>query len=120
MLSDSRIDPSRAYRLRLPSRKTIALFFYDGPISQGVAFEGLLDDGRRFADRLLSGFSDERTWPQLSHIATDGESYGHHHHYGEMALSYALHVIESEQNSQADKLWSIPRDVSTRSLGGDL
>jgi Domain of unknown function (DUF3536)/Glycosyl hydrolase family 57 len=94
-VSGDRIDPSRAYQLRLPSRKTIALFFYDGPISQGVAFEGLLSDGRRFADRLLSGFSDERTWPQLSHIATDGESYGHHHHYGEMALTYALHNIEA-------------------------
>ena len=94
-VSGDRIDPSRAYRVRLPSKKTIALFFYDGPISQGVAFEGLLSDGKRFAERLLSGFSDERTWPQLSHIATDGESYGHHHHYGEMALTYALNHIES-------------------------
>lgn len=94
-VSRDRIDPSRAYQLRLPSKKTIALFFYDGPISQGVAFEGLLSDGQRFADRLLSGFSDQRTWPQLCHIATDGESYGHHHRYGEMALTYALHSIEA-------------------------
>jgi hypothetical protein len=94
-VSGDRIDPGRAYQVRLPSKKTIAVFFYDGPISQGVAFEGLLDDGKRFADRLLSGLSDARTWPQLSHIATDGESYGHHHHYGEMALSYALHSIET-------------------------
>lgn len=94
-VSGDRIDPSRAYQMRLPSKKTIALFFYDGPISQGVAFEGLLDDGKRFADRLLGGFSDQRTWPQLCHIATDGESYGHHHHYGEMALTYALHSIET-------------------------
>jgi alpha-amylase/alpha-mannosidase (GH57 family) len=94
-VSLDRIDPSRAYQVRLPSKKTIALFFYDGPISQAVAFEGLLSDGKRFADRLLGGFSAERTWPQLSHIATDGESYGHHHHYGEMALTYALHSIEN-------------------------
>jgi len=93
-VSGDRIDPSRAYRMRLPSKKTITVFFYDGPISQAVAFERLLDDGRRFADRLLSGFSDSRTWPQLCHIATDGESYGHHHRYGEMALSYALNSIE--------------------------
>jgi alpha-amylase/alpha-mannosidase (GH57 family) len=99
-VSGDRIDPSRAYQVKLPSKKKIALFFYDGPISQGVAFEGLLDDGKRFADRLLSGFSDARTWPQLSHIATDGESYGHHHHYGEMALSYALHSIEEGQQAQ--------------------
>jgi Domain of unknown function (DUF3536)/Glycosyl hydrolase family 57 len=94
-VSGDRIDPSRAYLVRLPSKKAINVFFYDGPISQAVAFEGLLEDGKRFADRLVSGFSDGRTWSQLSHIATDGESYGHHHHYGEMALSYALHSIES-------------------------
>jgi len=99
-VSGAQIDPSRAYLVRLPSKKTIALFFYDGPISHGVAFEGLLDDGKRFADRLMSGFSDERTWPQLVHIATDGESYGHHHRYGEMALSYALHSIETSQQAE--------------------
>jgi alpha-amylase/alpha-mannosidase (GH57 family) len=96
-VSGDRIDPSRAYVVNLPSRKTINVFFYDGPISQGVAFEGLLNDGERFAGRLLSGFSDKRTWPQLVHIATDGESYGHHHRFGEMALSYALHHIESNK-----------------------
>ncbi len=96
-VSGDRIDPSRAYQVRLPSKKTIAVFFYDGPISQAVAFEGLLNDGKKFADRLLSGFSDQRTWPQLSHIATDGESYGHHHRHGEMALTYALHSIETGQ-----------------------
>lgn len=93
-VTGDRIDPSRAYLVRLPSRKTISVFFYDGPISQGVAFEGLLNDGERFADRLLTGFSDTRDWPQLAHVATDGETYGHHHHYGEMALTYALHHIE--------------------------
>jgi Domain of unknown function (DUF3536)/Glycosyl hydrolase family 57 len=96
-VTGSRVDPSRAYQVQLPSRKSINVFFYDGPISQGVAFEGLLDDGKRFADRLLSGFSDTRTWPQLVHIATDGESYGHHHHYGEMALSYALKRIDADK-----------------------
>ncbi|HTG30304.1 MAG TPA: DUF3536 domain-containing protein [Methylomirabilota bacterium] len=96
-VSGDRIDPSRAYLVNLPSKKTISVFFYDGPISQGVAFEGLLDDGKRFADRLISGFSDARDWPQLSHIATDGESYGHHHRFGEMALTYALQRIENEK-----------------------
>jgi alpha-amylase/alpha-mannosidase (GH57 family) len=96
-VTGDRVDPSRAYLAQLPSRKTINVFFYDGPISQGVAFERLLDNGQRFADRLISGFSDARQWPQLVHIATDGESYGHHHRFGEMALSYALHHIESNK-----------------------
>jgi hypothetical protein len=86
--------------VQLPSRRTINVFFYDGPISQGVAFERLLDDGKRFADRLVSGFSDTRQWPQLVNIATDGESYGHHHRFGEMALSYALHYIEENKLAQ--------------------
>jgi Domain of unknown function (DUF3536)/Glycosyl hydrolase family 57 len=86
--------------VQLPSRRTISVFFYDGPISQGVAFERLLDNGQRFADRLMSGFSDARQWPQLVHIATDGESYGHHHRFGEMALSYALHHLETNKLAQ--------------------
>ncbi len=96
-VTGARIDPARAYYAKLPSKNRISLFFYDGPISQGVAFEGLLGDGKRFADRLMSGFSDARQGPQLVHIATDGESYGHHHHFGEMALSFALDDIESNK-----------------------
>jgi alpha-amylase/alpha-mannosidase (GH57 family) len=89
------IDPTRGYLCKLPSGKHINLFFYDGPISRAVAFEGLLSNGETFANRLLSGFSNSRNWPQLMHIATDGETYGHHHRHGEMALAYALHYIES-------------------------
>jgi alpha-amylase/alpha-mannosidase (GH57 family) len=88
------VDPTRPYRVKLPSGGTIVVFFYDGPISQAVAFEGLLTSGETFAGRLMTGFDDSRTWPELVHIATDGESYGHHHRHGEMALAYALHSIE--------------------------
>jgi alpha-amylase/alpha-mannosidase (GH57 family) len=93
-VTGEKIDPRRPYKVALPSGKQIAVFFYDGRISQGVAFEGLLDDGKRFADRLRSGFGDTQDAPQLVHIATDGESYGHHHTHGEMALTYALNDIE--------------------------
>ena len=89
------IDPTRAYEQRLPSGRTLAIFFYDGPISRAVAFEGLLSSGENFAKRLTGAFSDERDWPQLVHIATDGESYGHHHRFGDMALAYALNYIET-------------------------
>ena len=94
-VSGGRIDPARAYLLRLPSGQKISLFFYDGPISGAVAFEKLLANGEHFAGRLLSAFSKNRTWPQLVHIATDGETYGHHHRFGDMALAYALRHIES-------------------------
>jgi alpha-amylase/alpha-mannosidase (GH57 family) len=97
-VSNGRIDPTMVYRLRLPSGRTINLFFYDGPISRALAFEGLLDNGETFANRLLGAFSEEtRPWPELVHIATDGETYGHHRRFGEMALAYALNYIESNQ-----------------------
>jgi alpha-amylase/alpha-mannosidase (GH57 family) len=92
-LTDTGIDPSRAYLCRLPSGRQINLFFYDGPVSQAVAFEKLLESGEKFAGRLDTAFDDARDWPQLVHIATDGETYGHHHRHGDMALSYALHHI---------------------------
>jgi alpha-amylase/alpha-mannosidase (GH57 family) len=96
-VSGDRIDPTRAYVQQLPSGKNIALFFYDGLIARAVAFEGLLTRGEQFAERLTGAFSDHRTWPQLVHIATDGESYGHHHRFGDMALAYALNHIESKK-----------------------
>jgi alpha-amylase/alpha-mannosidase (GH57 family) len=94
-VTGAKIDPTMAYRLRLPSNRTIALFFYDGPISRAVAFEGLLRSGESFVQRLMGAFSEERPWPQIVHVATDGESYGHHHRFGDMALAYALNIIES-------------------------
>jgi alpha-amylase/alpha-mannosidase (GH57 family) len=99
-VSGARIDPRVSYLARLPSGRSIALFFYDGPTSRAVAFEGLLSDGKRFADRLLSGFDLESESPQLVHIATDGESYGHHHRHGEMALSWALEHIDRDEDVQ--------------------
>jgi alpha-amylase/alpha-mannosidase (GH57 family) len=90
----ARIDPSRAYRMKLPSARSINIFFYDAPLSQAVAFEKLLASGERFAGRIVGAFDDSRNWEQLAHLATDGESYGHHHRHGEMALAYALEYIE--------------------------
>ncbi len=88
------IDPSRAYRCNLPSGRSIALFFYDGPVSRAVAFERLLTRGEGFAERLLGLFHEPRDWAEIVHIATDGETYGHHHRFGDMGLAYALHTIE--------------------------
>jgi len=96
-VSGGQIDPSMAYKVQLASRKQMAVFFYDGPVSRGIAFENLLENGEIFAHRLMSIFSDSRDWPQLAHIATDGETYGHHKPHGDMALAYALRFIEENK-----------------------
>ncbi len=93
-VSGGRVDPRKPYLCRLPSGRSIALFFYDGPISHDLAFGDVLRNGVNFAERLVAGFSGEAGRPELVHIATDGETYGHHHRFGEMALAYALHHIE--------------------------
>ncbi|MBX5495598.1 MAG: DUF3536 domain-containing protein [Bryobacteraceae bacterium] len=96
-VTGGKIDPTMAYRIKLPSHRSIDVFFYDGPISRAVAFERLLDNGERFAHRLVDSFPDCDSRPSLVHIATDGETYGHHHRHGEMALSYALQYIQSRK-----------------------
>ncbi len=97
---DGGIDPSRAYLWRGPGGRSLALFFYDGPISRAVAFEDALDRGERLVARLMAGFSEAREWAQLVHCATDGESYGHHHKFGEMALAAAIAQIEAEGRAE--------------------
>ena len=90
------LDPTMPYRCTLPSGRSIAIFFYDGPISRAVAFEHLLARGENLAHRLTGAFSGSRHHPQIVNIATDGETYGHHHRFGDMALAYALEYIEAQ------------------------
>ncbi|QMV18614.1 DUF3536 domain-containing protein [Granulicella sp. 5B5] len=92
------VDITQPYLVKLNEGRSIAVFFYDGPVSRAVAFEGILNNGEDFARRLLTGIHTDKdpSVPQLSHIATDGESYGHHHKHGEMALSYALYWTEQQ------------------------
>lgn len=92
-------DSRHPYACNLPSGRTIGLFFYDGALATAVAFEKLLFSGENFARRLLSHFDPEGDSTQLMHVATDGETYGHHHPHGDMALAYALQYIE--QNKRA-------------------
>jgi len=95
---DATVDTRHPYSVPLDQGRSIAVFFYDGPNSRAIAFEGLLNSGEDFGRRLIDGFHppgySEIEKAQLSHVATDGESYGHHHKQGEMALSYAMHWIQ--------------------------
>jgi alpha-amylase/alpha-mannosidase (GH57 family) len=90
------VDTTHPYVMRFKSGHSLAVFFYDGPTSRAIAFEGLLNSGENFAARLKAGFK-ESPQPQLVHVATDGESYGHHHKHGEMALAYALRLLEQDK-----------------------
>ncbi len=81
------LDISRPYRVDLPSGRSVAVFFYDGAISQAVAFERLLSDGESFWRKLSER---ARGKEGLLSLGTDGETYGHHFKFGEMALAHVL------------------------------
>ena len=93
------IDPAKPYRyyIKSDSSKYIDIFFYDGAISKSVAFDELLKDGNRFIGRLKDGISEIRNYDQIVNIATDGESYGHHTKFGDMALSYILRIKAKDE-----------------------
>ncbi|MEJ7600354.1 MAG: DUF3536 domain-containing protein [Kofleriaceae bacterium] len=92
------VDTGRGYRCALPSGRSIDLFFYDGATAQAVAFERLLVDGHQIVARMTNRGPVEGGGPTLCHIATDGETYGHHHRYGDMALAWALTQVEQGWN----------------------
>ena len=93
------IDTRHPYLCRLPSGRSIALFFYDGSLARAVAFGGLLNSGEAFAAALKAGIHPAKS-AQLVHLATDGESYGHHHKFGEMALARAIDHIHADKSAQ--------------------
>ncbi|WP_029895503.1 DUF3536 domain-containing protein [Desulfohalovibrio reitneri] len=86
-------DITRPYTVELPSGRDISVSFYDGPLSQAVAFERLLESGDAFWDRLSANPA-----PGLRAVGTDGETYGHHFPFGEMALAYVLERARADDS----------------------
>jgi len=74
---------------RTPGGRSVALFVYNGPLSHGVAFGSLLENAEKWAEDMVGP-------GRLTSIATDGESYGHHHRFGEMALAAVLGLLKND------------------------
>ena len=89
------IDTRVAYSVRLFGGKQISVLFYNGSLSREIAFDGILEDGTLLAQRLVQGLGEPTGEDLLSHVATDGETYGHHHRHGEMALAKAIEDLEA-------------------------
>ena len=73
-------------RVALGGSKSIAVFVYDGGLSHEIAFGGLIKDASRWVHRLTQA-ADGRN---LVSMATDGETFGHHHPFGDMGLAATL------------------------------
>ena len=89
-VSAGTIDPRRPYRLALPEGRSIVCFFYDGAVAHAMSFEAVLDTSRGLAERLRAVADVDRGASQLVHVATDGETYGHHRRFADRSLAYFL------------------------------
>ena len=89
-VSGGKIDTTRAYRFEHPDNagRSIAVFFYDGPLARAIAFEKALTSSRALVERFVHAAQRG----DLVNVATDGETYGHHFKFGDLALAHALGV----------------------------
>jgi alpha-amylase/alpha-mannosidase (GH57 family) len=97
------LDTTRPYRVFPSARRDffIDVFFYNGPVSRAVAYEGLLGSGEQFLERIEGASGHGRPGPRIITIATDGESYGHHFKFGDMALAWLLNNLDGSQGLSA-------------------
>ena len=88
-VTDGSIDTGVAYKYlhRDGSGRSIAIFFYDATIARAVAFEGALTTSQALVDLVSRSTGGSG---RIVHTATDGESYGHHAHFADRSLAYAL------------------------------
>ncbi|MGD0552788.1 MAG: DUF3536 domain-containing protein [Sedimentisphaerales bacterium] len=96
-IEKDKIDTTKPYLCRLASGRTISLFFYHGPTANDVAGGHILQNGEVFAKKMNWIFTGSNAEHQLAHIATDGETFGHHHRYTDMALAFCLHYVEANK-----------------------
>jgi len=89
------LDTTQPYLCNLSSGRSISIFFYNGAISQEAAYGKLLRSGELLARKLLEPLHEQSDQPRLVNIATDGETYGHHHRHSDMALAYCIDHIQS-------------------------
>ncbi|MEQ1856880.1 MAG: alpha-amylase/4-alpha-glucanotransferase domain-containing protein [Longimicrobiales bacterium] len=92
----------RPGRIALPKGRSVSVFVYDGPLSHDVAFGAVLHDSSRWLERLVHAHGH----PELVAAATDGETFGHHHRWGEMALAATLAAAARHPGLRVDNFGS--------------
>ena len=92
--------------VRLSGGRSIVVFVYDGGISHDVAFGIFLKDAKAWVSRLTATPKTEAGDPILVSVATDGETYGHHHRFGEMALAAVLQLLEARRDVRLENFAS--------------
>lgn len=85
--------------------RSIVIIPYDGGMSHDVAFGPLVRSADLWLRRLLEPPLPARG-PRLESVATDGETYGHHHKFGDMALAAVLHALHGRRDVRIENFAS--------------
>ncbi len=91
--------------IKTGSGHSIAVFIYDGALAHDVAFGRLIRDADLWTQEVLSRPLAE-TGPTLVSLAADGETFGHHHQFGEMALAATLDRLGRDPEVRIDNFAS--------------
>src|SRR5205823_13809470 len=84
--ADGAVDTTRPHRWTHPDGEhAVTIVFYDGALSHDAAFGLGALTSEALVDRVASGHG-------LVTLAADGETFGHHHNWGDRLLAYALAV----------------------------
>jgi len=76
------------------SGNTISAFFYHPQLASSISFGHMLRDADSMYGALEHIVQNDR--PRLLHTATDGEIYGHHEPFGDMALAALIRKVHEK------------------------
>ncbi|MEO5798524.1 MAG: DUF3536 domain-containing protein [Gemmatimonadales bacterium] len=86
----------RAGRWRSNTGSELAIFSYNGVLAHEVAFGDMLSDAGRWAEALHQLPLADDGGPTINAIATDGETFGHHRRFGDLALASLIDRLECD------------------------
>lgn len=99
--ADEPVDTRLPYRVDLPGGRSIAVVFYEGPLSGTVSFDpGATNSAPEFMNRFVIPRLERWDAPDdrdpIVLIASDGEVYGHHHRLKDLFLTDLIQVRTRE------------------------
>src|SRR3954462_13356661 len=102
------LDTSKPYRWCHPTRSGLGvdIVFYDGGLSHDLAFSLSALSSEAFVDRVEGAAARGG----LVTGATDGETFGHHHTFGDRLLAYALAVEAPRRGIEVTNVGAHLRD----------
>ncbi len=95
-VTPSALDTSKAYYVSLPGGGRMTVVFGHFDLSHQVAFGDTLADGDVLADAMAASLPGEGDGIVL--LVADGETYGHHHRFGDLGVAWATRRLQEHHH----------------------